>query len=257
MEQRTIKLPIEWYIARIAFLNKHLHRIPNIHLGKHRNRKVLRVYKSEDKHKYKEVHQSSKHWDQTYQAYIQREKIQSQIDTLSAEMKFHYNTTYEKEHVHWEIIPNQNNKLNNEFYYQIKDNECSYEKSNEYEFDGHNFRSRFEMAVAKSIKDLHLNYKYDAGVHLHTQKDYPDFTLAFPEFNRCVFLEVMGALDQVKYVDKNSNKFKEFSLAGYCVGSDLFIIGANEHTMPNPAEVDQMIIYIVSSLCAKYVRRIL
>lgn len=249
-------LPLQWYVARISYLESVLNAIPVIRTGKARGITVLRVYHRENKNKYKEVSPKSKHWNQTYKAFSQREIIQEQIHTLKSEIKSYYHTTYAKERVHWEIMPNQNNKLNNEFFNQLKDEECSFEKTTKYEFDGHTFRSRFEMSIASTISNFHINYKYDAGVHLNTQKDYPDFTLSFPEFNRCVFLEAMGALNIPKYIEKNSAKLQEYSFAGYIMGSDWFITGATEHIMPNPMEIETLIIHIVSLLCAKYMRRI-
>lgn len=255
MENIINQLPIEWYIAKIKYLRELIDCIPTIKNGIHSGKPVLRIRRKSNVSKYSEVTRNSKHWDETYSLYQQQLRIKLQLETLKKELKSIYNTTFEREEGKYIIRKDTNSKLNMDFFRQLKDNECTFENKYKYELDDHNFRSRFEMTTAGIIKDLHINYKYDSGIHLYLSKDFTDFVLAFPEFNRCVFYEIMGMLDNINYAERNSKKLENYSLSGYYLGQDVFILGSGENSMPNDEIIKQSIINIVNHLCTKYVIR--
>ena len=143
--------------------------------------------------------------------------------------------------------------MNMDFFNRLVDDECPYPKNVEYEFDGHCFRSRFEMAIAQVIKDLGLLYKYDSGLQVGTRVLYPDFTLGFPEFDFCIFLEALGRLDNPKYVNDSVEKIRDYSNSGFVLDLDYALIGASEKNMPNNLKIRMKIIEVVGALCAIYV----
>ena len=112
------------------------------------------------------------------------------------------------------------------------------------------------ISYAQKLKEMHMIYKYDCGINLYTKKCYGDMFIYFPEFNRCVCLEIMGSMDSADYISRASNKFFDYSNAGYLIGEDWFILSSTSHSMPNNATIEQAIINIVSVLCAKYVKEI-
>lgn len=247
-------LPKEWYVVKISYLNEVLKGIPDIRLGVHNGKEVLRVHSSTKK--YVEVGKDSKKWDEYYGYYKNKSVLQNQLQTLNSELQSIYKTTYNLEKSKYEIEKNTSSKMNVEFFDMLKDNECGYANDSSYQFDGHNFRSRFEMAVAQIASDLHMTYKYDCGISLYTKKCYGDLFLVFPEFNRCVCIEIMGSMDNAEYVKRCSVKFFDYSQAGYILGEDWFILASNSYSMPNNDVIEQLLINIVWVLCAKYVKEI-
>lgn len=247
-------LPKEWYIVRLNFLFSTYNQIPKISLGKHSGCDVLRIYSSHNK--YKEVSRGSKKWDEYYNFYKTRMVLESEIEALKVILKTIYEVVYEKEKSKYVIINNSGFKLNQEFFEQLKDSECNYPNDTEYNFGIHKFRSRLEMVVAQVAEDLHLTYKYDCGINLYTNKSFGDFFFGFPEFDRCVCLEVMGSLDNGEYIKRSSKKFFEYSMAGYIYGTDWFILGADSNHMPSIEQIRQTLINIVSVLCINCVREV-
>lgn len=236
------------------FISEVISELPDIRLGRNKNQEVLRNHSQP--HRYKEMRKSNKGWKESYEIYKKRILFQEQFNVLKKALSDIYDTTYEEERVKYKIEKDNDSKLNEVFFNQLKDNECSFENEYDYKFDGHNFRSRLEMIVAQKLKEMHMIYKYDCGINLYTKKCYGDMFIYFPEFNRCVCLEIMGSMDSADYISRASNKFFDYSNAGYLIGEDWFILSSTSHSMPNNATIEQAIINIVSVLCAKYVKEI-
>lgn len=255
MEQiSSLYLPIEWYIAKIDYYEKHLSNLNDIRIGKHSGATVLRVYS--DKTKFKEYSKKSPDWSRIQTEFRHQQVVLNEINKLKSELKSIYHISYENERHKYRIIKDTNSKLNMDFYNQLIDNECRYDNEYNYNLDGHKFRSRFEYSVAQEIKDIRLNYKYDCGIHLYTKKAFVDFTFAFPEFNRCLFLEIMGMLNVPEYAERAANKIKNYSLSGYYPGKDLFIIGSDDKSMPSNDTIRLTIINAIRTLCSLYVVKI-
>ena len=247
-------LPIEWYIAKIDYYICVLKTIEPIHQGMHSGQQVYRIYYDGIKHH--EVKPNSKHWEEVQAKYQRRLTITSEIKRLKKQLTNIYNTTYEKERPNYLITKNRNSKFNTGLYNQLTGDSCTKESKRTFEFDNHQFRSRIERDVAQIVKATGIPYKYECGIHLFTRMAFTDFTLGFPEFNRCVFLEIMGALDDQSYTTDNAEKFKNYSLAGYFIGVDLFILGGGSKSMPDQFAIMNFLIYIVKSLCIQYVQKI-
>lgn len=241
-----------WYIVRLNFLCDELVRLPVIVKGKHGKNIVLRVYSAQKK--YVEVSEKSKKWAESFRIYQIRQFLEAEIETLRNELYDVYGITYEKEKSKYVITKNIESKLNSEFFNHLKDNDCTYPNENDYVFEGHRFRSRLEMVVAQVASDMHLTYKYDCGINLYTKKCYGDFFFAFPEFNRCACLEIMGSLDNPDYIKGSANKFFEYSMAGYLYGVDWFTIGATSTTMPTMRQIKEALAHMVNALSALYVQ---
>lgn len=251
MNTLTYQKPLEWYIAKIDYLYSGLSECPDIRMGQHSNHPVLRLRNENGKNI--EISQASKLWDHYYQLTIQRDSLITSIKALENELFAIYHTTYEKERPRFKILRNETTNFDIDFYNHLLDEACTFPKSNQLVFDGHNFRSRFEMTVAQEIKALGIAYKYDSGVQLSNRTIYPDFALAFPEFNRCIFFEIFGLLNDPKYVNDNIEKIRDYSNNGLILDNDIFTLGSSGNSMPNNARIRQKIVSIIGALCAMYV----
>ena len=255
MNTCTYEKPIEWYIAKLDYLYNLVSTLPDIRLGQRYDADVLRIHSSP--REFKIITRASKSWDTSYSMYKERTLLTNQLSSLSQELHTIYHTSYEKERHNYRIIKNTNSRFDMTFYNQLTNDACTFPKTHSYEFDGHNFRSRFEMATAQEIKNLHLDYKYDSGIQISTRTIYPDFALPFPEFNRCVLLEDLGRLDDIKYINDNLEKFRDYFSNGILLDTDLYTLTASEKSMPNNLQIRSKLISIINNLCAQYVIPIL
>lgn len=251
MNTFTYEKPIEWYIARLSYLHESISELPDIRLGRRYNADVLRVHSTP--RKFYSTSKSSKNWDSVHALYVKKVELQNQISLLTSELKSIYHTTYEKERPRFKILRNETSNFDMNFYGQLVDEACTFPKSNQLEFDSHNFRSRFEMNVAQELKALGIAYKYDSGIQLTNRTIYPDFALAFPEFNRCAFFEIMGLLNDPKYVNDNIEKLRDYSNNGIILDNDVFTLGSTGTSMPNTTRIRQKIVSIIGAMCAMYV----
>lgn len=243
--------PLEWYIAKINYLYTGLSKCPDIRMGQHSSHSVLRLLNENGKRI--EISQASKLWKHYYPLAIQSNALKTSIKELESELKSIYHTTYEKERPRFKILRNEASNFDMNFYGQLVDEACTFPKSNQLEFDGHNFRSRFEMNVAQELKALGIAYKYDSGIQLTNRTIYPDFALAFPEFNRCAFFEILGLLNDPKYVNDNIEKLRDYSNNGIILDNDVFTLGSTGTSMPNTTRIRQKIVSIIGAMCAMYV----
>lgn len=245
------KIPKEWYVSKLSYLGGVLETFHNIKLGNRKGKNVLRIYSNSKN--FREVSTRSKKWDESYKLYQRRLAIEDEIKKLRRELQETYGTSYEKEKSRYKVTKNRVSKLNMDFFRQLKDDECAFANESIYQFEGHNFRSRFEMTVAQVASELHMRYKYDCGINLYTKKCYSDLVFAFPEFDRCVCLEIMGLLDNIDYVKGSASKFFDYSMAGFVLGREWFILGADSRSMPNDDVIAEFLVSIVAMLCAEHV----
>lgn len=255
MNTYTYEKPIEWYIAKLDYLYNSISTLPDIRLGQRYNADVLRIHSSP--RKFQIITRASKKWNETYNLCLKRTSLTTQFTSLSQELHAIYHTSYEKERHNYRIIKNTTNRFDMTFYNQLTNNACTFPKTHSYEFDGHNFRSRFEMATAQEIKNLHLDYKYDSGIQISTRTIYPDFALPFPEFNRFVILEDLGRLDDPIYINDNLEKLRDYFNNGILLDTDLYTLTGSEKSMPNNLQIRSKLISIINNLCAQYVIPIL
>lgn len=251
MNTLTYEKPLEWYIAKLSYLYEMISKLPDIRLGQRYDADVLRIHSSP--HEFKIITKASKMWTESYNLYLKRTSLTNQAFVLSKQLKSIYHTTYEKERLKFKILTNTNSPLDMNFYGSLINDECNYPKANMYEFDGHNFRSRFEMIAAQEIKSLQIPYKYDCGIQFPNRILYPDFALGFPEFNRCVLFELLGSMDNPKYISDTIEKLRDYSNNHLLLESDCFIMSGTDKTMPSGPQIRLKLISIISTLCSLYV----
>lgn len=251
MNTFTYEKPLEWYIAKLDYLYENVEELPVIHLGKRCGADVLRIYSGKDG--YKQIGHKSKRWEENYSLCCKRNHLVNQIEQLNNELVSIYHTTYGIERPKFKILKNTTSGINMKFYNSLINDACTYAKTHVYEFDGHNFRSRFELSIAEVIKDLQIDYKYDSGIQLPNKTVFPDFAFGFPEFNRCIILEALGRLDDHKYTNDNIEKIRDYCNGGFILDEDLFTLGSSEKAMPNKTKIRHKIISIIGTLCSTYV----
>lgn len=251
MNEDNQYLPIRWYIARIKYLEGELAKLPNVQFGKHGDRQVVRLLGDNIR---KEFVLNSKNAQQYLTIASKAEHLKTDIAALKKELYKIYNIEYKSIESMYEVIPNSTSWLTAEKWNELK-SDCSIPNDNEYYYNGINYRSRIEMLFAEAATELGLSFKSDAKIYLSNGPINPDFSFVFPEFNRTIFFEVLGMLDNLQYVNRNIEKMKYYSIANILPGRDLFILGASKNYVPNSRTMKDNLILIVNTLCNTYVSK--
>ena len=117
-------------------------------------------------------------------------------------------------------------------------------------------RSQYETEVASILDDLGIEYKYESRLDFGNQRVvYPDMSCNFPEFNRCGFIEVLGAMDSFSYIRKNADKFIKYSNAGIYINRDIVFVPGDYNYRPDRETIMKMIAVMVDSFARMYVVR--
>ncbi len=245
-------LPIEWYVARLNYLDEQIKELPRMKKGMHRGVEIIRYYDNG-------WHQISSAREKMYNEYLakyrKRKALKEEFSILMKEWRQLFNASYYSLRDDYAIKTNTDSLLTNLFWDKLIDNQCSVENKTALYFDNHNFRSRAEQRIAEAAKELHLIYKYDCGVKLNGGSVYPDFTFAFPEFNRCTFLEYYGMLADENYRLKVVNKNTLYLKNKIYDNRDLFMICGDADYMPNGDAIKTILISMVTLLCHLYVSK--
>ena len=244
--------PQTWYIAKLKSIDSKLEELPDVKMGQHKGRTVIWFHSESGR---REIRPRSREWATLFESAQIRTELISEKRRLLEEWKTYFSGTYDQIKHLYQVDSTRRAALTSAFWNNLTDNACTYEKSTEYNFDGHNFRSRFEMSVAEVIVSLNIPYKYEPCIQIGDNNYYPDFALDFPEFNACILGEVMGKMHEHKYAYDSGQKIAIYSTAGIILGRDAFILCGTDKFIPNPDNIKRDIINIVDKLSSVYVHK--
>ena len=85
----------------------------------------------------------------------------------------------------------------------------------------------------------------------HDKQEIPDF----PEFNRCSFLEAIGGMGNLSYVQSNAEKFANYTNNGLYLNRDIIFITGDESYRPDEISAKRIIGVMLDALAKMYVFR--
>ena len=243
------QIPVEFLIVRKEFLTALLKKMPVVRLGSRKDKPVLRVYFG-DKRRYHEVTRSSKKWREAMMLYDKRIKIERSLrltkhllsNTSICNKCFSLSTT------------NLDNDYDVDFYDNLIDSSCTFEKNTKYYYNGHNFRSRSEMQFATILDEFGLEYKYDVKIRYGNHEHTVDFAIVFREFNRCIFIEYFGRCDDPEYNEDNTRKLLHSQNSNIYIGRDLFIMSGDRYYTPGSDVVRIQVAAIIAQLACIHIK---
>lgn len=251
-------LPIEWYIATLKFIDRELSKLPRYTFGNHKGKRVVRYLSenSSNPHRYYEIFPGSSHYKKYAEIAARRANLTDYRRTLMRDWNKFFKMPYDAIKDDYEIIPVDNPKYSYSHWKNLPNMACSMASKKNYPFDGNAYKSRFESTVAQQAYLMHLPYKYDVPINTGRITRFADFAFGLPAFNLCIFAELFGMMDDPGYKKDYVQKSQEYADIGLIVGRDLFILAANGDYMPSPETIQEWLIYMVESACARCVRRI-
>ena len=233
-----------WYIGRLKCLEGKLKQLPDIRVGKHGQNKVLRYTENG---KTKEINSNSPKWAHINNSHQIKLRYEEEYKRLLSEWNLYFDDCYENVKSLYVVKP-LSTRFTTEFWNQLVDDECPAEKTGNFYYDNHRFRSRIEMQEAIVLRSMGLTYKYDSCVYRTDVIGFTDFSILLEEFGCTVFLEVMGDLETEDNIIRNTRKFRAYAENGYLIGRDWFIQGSTKHYMPNYDNMREQLVYIVNTI---------
>ena len=107
---------------------------------------------------------------------------------------------------------------------------------------GIKMRSKSEVLISNILDELGIPYLYEKPLKLSKYKTVsPDFTLLDMRTRQEVYLEHLGMLDNMDYVEKNMNKIRAYEEAGIYIGSRLLISHEARNAQFNAKSVKGML----------------
>lgn len=103
-------------------------------------------------------------------------------------------------------------------------------------------RSKSEVIIANMLDKLGIPYLYEKPLFLKGFGIvYPDFTLLDIYTRREVYLEHLGMLGNIEYVNKSISKIRLYEKNGYYIGTDIIITGETVNVPLDIKAVEQRI----------------
>ena len=124
-------------------------------------------------------------------------------------------------------------KMDYEFFCQLKKTEDTntYPKPAKcYEYKGILLRSKSEQIIAEHLDKMGYPFAYEARLTIGIKSIYPDFSVYIPEIDKVIFIEFMGRMDNVDYLEDAGNRFRFYGNKGFMVGRDVIFICENENS---------------------------
>lgn len=243
-------LPIEWYIAKIHYLETELRKLPVARFGCHRGKEIIRIYSG----KRRQISAKNSDWKNVKETTLEARIIREKIRKLKADLQRYHNVNYDEVKSKMIIKPNTVPIISMNTWNELKDNECGMENPYDYNFQGHLFRSRFEMSVAEELAGFGMGYKYDFGMMIDGRKNFFDMAVPFPEFNCFAVLEVLGLMGDQGYVGNKFYNLQKLVQIGFLPERDVFLISGENKYMPNPVQIRLAILNMVRQVCSRYVQ---
>jgi hypothetical protein len=245
----------EFYIARYIFLKNELERLPNVTFGRHCGEEIVSVTSVDPKtgkQSRRRLTKNNRDWKEYSAIAARRMKLKESLKKLLASWKMDYEGSLDYEASHYILRPNVENPFNSQFYEQLKPDSNTKEKDRKVMLNGIYMRSYFETEVAQLLDDLDIEYKYETCFRVGTEIVSPDMSMNFPEFNRCGFLEALGGLGNLGYVNKNSRKIANYINAGLYINRDVAFISSDGDYRPDHRTMRRIIGVMTDSLAKQY-----
>ncbi len=255
MEQGIISK--EFYIGRYIYLKSELEKLPPVsfnHMGGELVIAIVSVDPATGKKRRTRISEANPQWSLYYDIAVLRTRLTDQLKALKNNWKSDYTDSLETVSSDYYIVPNRDNRFNSSMWKAGRNNENTYEIRNPVKHNSIIMRSIFESDVAELLEGIGIEYKYESGVVIRPDLTlYPDFSLHFPEYNRCSFLEALGGLDSFKYCKNNAWKIQQYFNAGLYPNRDIAFISGDESYRPDHLTMKRIIGVMADAMARQYV----
>ena len=242
---------IEYYIGTYNYLQQELAKLPVIYFGVHSGKKVMRIY-SKDK-KRREIFDSSIHWNKYYQTAKKCRRLKRQLARIIKECRDELNADCRKMLSDYKAVSTSDTRFNTEFWDSLTSEATTFDKVNNYDQSGIQFRSRVEVIIARLLDELGLEYKYDVMIRANGHKYFVDFAVYLPQFNSCFFIEYFGGLNDPQYLEDCLDKTRNYYRDRLYLGEQMLCMCGDKDTMPPIAVIREQITAMVNGIAKQHI----
>ncbi len=250
-------IPKEFYIGRYIYLTNMLNNLPKASFNKNEGQVVIAVVTT-DKVTGREIKRrispKNSDWNRYRDIALKRKSLKDQYKKLMTNWSRDYHGSLALISKDYELHPNTDNVFSSELWESFNNGDCAAEKKRQVSHNGLILRSQFEAEAAEILDEMGIEYKYDVRIKTSSAGNlYPDFAMNFPEYNRCGFLELLGLLGYVYYVNENAEKFSRYISVGLYPNRDIAFASADGNYRPEHDTIRRIIGAIIDSFARQYV----
>ena len=250
--------PREFFIGRYIGLKNQLANMPAVTFTRRGTETVLSFYvkdPSTGEIKRRRISDKNPLWDRLLKTANEREALKEQLKTLLEDWNKEYSGSLKEISKGYKIIKQTDSPFNMALWNTMSNNQCSKEIKHPFIYKGIMMRSQFETVIASILDDMHIDYKYDVRLDLSKGTVFPDFSIPFPEYDRCGFLEYLGALSDFGYIVDNVDKIDNYISSGLYVNRDVVLIPGDKYYRPDYETVRELICVLLGAIARKCVVR--
>ncbi len=222
------------YELQISYLTKRLAEIPHGSFGMRGGWMVVNVtYDPSDKntdpyHKrtYRVDSDQGRRWSPLITEYI---NVSNKLKLLTEQWNSYFKNPPRL--LDYPLQKKRKTFMTDEFYRNAKEYANPVTIEHPIEFNGRILRSKNEHMCCQVLDKLGLEYKIEIAVgDEYANILYPDITFLVPSQQRCIGIEVNGALGEIKYAQKSMNRHKSYMGYGLKIGKDIIFVDISEST---------------------------
>lgn len=245
----------EFYIGRYLYLTAELRKLPKIEFTRIGDYDAVSFFVTDTKTgavKRRRITASNPKWAEYSSIAAKRSKLKTQLNKTLACWKKEYRGNLKDIASSYEIIRHKNETYTSAFWESLKEDSNPYSKDKIVPHDCIQMRSLFEADVAEILDELGLDVKYEVCLVFGNKKVYPDFAINLPEYDRCIFIEAMGMLGSMGYVNSNSYKLDKYVNGGLYPNRDFAVISGDYDYRPDHDTIRRIIGVLLDAIARQY-----
>ncbi len=232
----NVKYNENYKLARAMWIDKRLAELPDVRMGRLKNREIVREYKV------------SKEGRRTHYNYLPTNKNYEYMRSVVRERQSLINERLELPGSHIKVSPIGLIKMNDEKWNSIESSANKQDFYGSYYHCGTRMRSRFELLVASVLSSLNLQFKYEPAMTINGDTVYPDFLVYLPEIGICFVIECLGMVDDSSYAYHNAYKIVSYISEGFEVGKDIVFFSGKKDYLPDEVTIKNQIVRTINGL---------
>ena len=243
-----IKFSESYYYIRLLSLKAELAAIPNVKVGTHCGRTVVRKYtfNSDGGRSFKTYLLDSAQGQKYGKLADRRAEIKREIKSIESSLG-----KYFIEKMGNCRVKLTGSYLNEDLWKSVGNDENPKIKQGNYFHNGFRMRSRAEVLVAQILDSLGLDYKYEPRIHFGEYDFYPDFLVYLPGLKRCLIIEFFGMSDSEKYNYDLVGKLTVYSEHNLLLNRDVIGISGNKDSMTASDMIHNNIVLVINLLASE------
>ena len=250
--------PREFFIGRYIYLKERLDKMPAITFT-HRNEQTVLTYfvrdKSTGEKKRRRISEKNSQWDRLMQMAKYRDSLKKQMEDLLTDWHKEYKGSLKDLASNYKLLKPRESRFDTELWNSMRHNQCTKPIKNPFLYKGIKMRSQFETVIASILDEMHLDFKYDVRLDLNKGTVFADFAIHLPEYDRCGFLEYLGALNDLSYIIDNVEKYDNYISSGLYINRDVLFLPGDKNYRPDYRTIKELISAMIGAIAREYVVR--